>query len=130
MLWASQTPKARNEAFNVVNGDVFRWSWMWQRLADWFDVPAASFDGAVRPLEMQMANDEALWREIAGRHHLAEPDLNRLVSPWHTDADLGRPIEVVTDMSKSRRLGFLDYLPTDDAFYALFDMLRADRLIS
>ncbi len=44
----------------------------------------------------------AAWREIATRHELAEPDIDRLISPWHTDADLGRPIEVVTDMSKSR----------------------------
>ena len=28
LLWAATTPAARNEAFNVVNGDVFRWSWM------------------------------------------------------------------------------------------------------
>ena len=60
---------------------------------------------------------------------LAEPVLDRLASPWHTDADLGRPIEVVTDMSKSRRLGFTGYQPTDDAFFALFEQLRADRLI-
>lgn len=26
LLWASTEPKAANEAFNVVNGDVFRWS--------------------------------------------------------------------------------------------------------
>jgi hypothetical protein len=58
-----------------------------------------------------------------------EADLTRLASPWHTDADLGRPIEVVTDMSKSRRLGFTAYQPTDDAFFALFAQLRADRLI-
>ena len=25
LLWASTTPVARNQAFNVVNGDVFRW---------------------------------------------------------------------------------------------------------
>jgi hypothetical protein len=32
-------------------------------------------------------------------------------------------------MSKSRRLGFTAYQPTDDAFFALFERLRADRLI-
>jgi nucleoside-diphosphate-sugar epimerase len=36
MLWAATTPAAANEAFNVVNGDVFRWSWMWGRIAGWF----------------------------------------------------------------------------------------------
>jgi len=129
LLWAAETEAAHDQAFNVVNGDVFRWQWMWSRIAEWFGVEAAPFDGTVRPLERQMADDAPLWRAIAERENLAEPDLDRLASPWHTDADLGRPIEVVTDMSKSRRLGFTAYQPTDDAFFALFERLRADRLI-
>jgi nucleoside-diphosphate-sugar epimerase len=129
LLWAAETPAAHDEAFNVVNGDVFRWQWMWERIAEWFGVEAAPFDGVVRPLEQQMQGDAAAWRAIAEREGLAEADLSRLASPWHTDADLGRPIEVVTDMSKSRRLGFTAYQPTDDAFFDLFERLRADRLI-
>jgi len=129
LLWASTTPKAANEAFNVVNGDIFRWNWMWGRIASWFGIEAAPFDGTVRPLEEQMANDASLWADIARRRNLKESDLNRLASPWHTDADLGRPIEVVTDMSKSRRLGFTDYQATDMAFFDLFQSLRDDRLI-
>jgi nucleoside-diphosphate-sugar epimerase len=129
LLWATETQAAHDQAFNVVNGDVFRWRWMWSRIAGWFGLEAAPFDGVVRPLEQQMADDDGLWRRIAEREGLAEPSLARLASPWHTDADLGRPIEVVTDMSKSRRLGFTGYQPTDDAFFALFERLRADRLI-
>jgi nucleoside-diphosphate-sugar epimerase len=129
LLWAARTPAAANEAFNVVNGDVFRWKWMWSRIAGWFGLEPASFDGSIRPLEDQMSGDADLWRKIAERESLAEADLGRLASPWHTDADLGRPIEVVTDMSKSRRLGFTAYQPTDDAFFALFEQLRAERLI-
>ena len=129
LLWATDTPAAANEAFNIVNGDIFRWKWMWGRIADWFGLEPAPFDGTVQPLERQMADDDATWRAIAVREGLAEPDLRRLASPWHTDADLGRPIEVVTDMSKSRRLGFTGYVATDDAFFDLFARLRADRLI-
>ncbi|MGY8712106.1 NAD-dependent dehydratase, partial [Bradyrhizobium sp. 18BD] len=129
LLWAAETPAAANQDFNIVNGDVFRWSWMWARIADWFGLEPAPFDGTVLPLEQQMADDAAVWRSIAERDGLAEPDLARLASPWHTDADLGRPIEVVTDMSKSRRMGFLVYQPTDDAFFDLFRELRAERLI-
>ena len=66
---------------------------------------------------------------IAEKHNLVEPDLAVLASAWHTDADLGRPIEVVTDMSKSRKLGFLDYQPTDDSFFDLFTTLRQRRII-
>jgi hypothetical protein len=76
-----------------------------------------------------MEGDAEIWRRIAARQNLIEPDLWRLASPWHTDADLGRPIECVTDMSKSRRLGFSAYQQTDEAFYDLFSTLRSDRLI-
>ena len=51
LLWAATTPQAANEAFNIVNGDVFRWSWMWGRIADWFGLAPVPFDGTVRPLE-------------------------------------------------------------------------------
>jgi len=129
LLWATETEAAHDQAFNVVNGDVFRWQWMWGRIADWFGVEAAPFDGTVRPLEQQMADSAPTWRDIAEREKLVEADIRRLASPWHSDADLGRPIEVVTDMSKSRRLGFTDYQPTDDAFFALFAQLRRERLI-
>jgi len=129
LLWAATTPEARNQAFNIVNGDVFRWKWLWPRLAGFFGVDWAGYEGEVRPLEAEMAQDGPVWREIAGRHGLAEPELDRLASPWHTDLDLGRPIEVMTDMKNSRRLGFAGFQPTEDSFLDLFGELRAERLI-
>jgi nucleoside-diphosphate-sugar epimerase len=127
--WAATTDAARNQAFNVVNGDVFRWSWMWTRLAGWFGLQAAPFPGEGIPLERQLADAGPIWDGIARKHHLAEQDLAVVSSAWHTDADLGRPIEVVTDMSKSRKLGFLDYQATDDSFLDLFARLREARII-
>jgi nucleoside-diphosphate-sugar epimerase len=129
LRWAATAPAARNQAFNVVNGDVFRWSWMWKRLADWFGVQAEELEGEGIPLEQQLADAAPVWKRMAGKHELAKDDLSVLTSPWHTDADLGRPIEVVTDMSKSRKLGFKEYQPTDESFFDLFEKLRADRLI-
>jgi nucleoside-diphosphate-sugar epimerase len=127
--WASTTQAARNQAFNVVNGDIFRWNWMWARLADWFGLQPAPYPGTATPLEQQLADAGPIWAEIARKHHLAETDLGVIASAWHTDADLGRPIEVVTDMSKSRRLGFLDYQATDESFFDLFARLRKARII-
>jgi len=127
--WASTTPAARDQAFNIVNGDVFRWKWMWARIAGYFGLEPAAFAGEGIPLETQLASAAPVWQGIAERHGLAEPDMTRLVSAWHTDADLGRPIEVVTDMGKSRRMGFLDYESTDESFFRLFGRLRAARLI-
>ncbi|EGH47840.1 hypothetical protein PSYPI_38427, partial [Pseudomonas syringae pv. pisi str. 1704B] len=89
----------------------------------------ADFPSEPAPLETQMANDQAVWDDIVREHQLKESDINRLISPWHSDADLGRPIEVVTDMSKSRKLGFTAFQASDDAFFDVFEKLRHDRLI-
>ena len=129
LLWACETLASANQAFNVVNGDVFRWSWIWSQIGGWFGLEPAPFDGRVLPLEEQMAEDGPLWAQPARRHRLIEAELTRVASPWHTDADLGRPLEVVTDMSRSRRLGFIEYQATDDAFFDLFERLRAERVI-
>ncbi|MFF7709354.1 NAD-dependent epimerase/dehydratase family protein [Pseudomonas sp. NPDC007930] len=129
LLWAATAPGAANQAFNIVNGDVFRWRWMWGRIAEWFGVQAADYPATPAPLEQQLAGSAEAWRALAGEHGLAEASIERLVSPWHTDADLGRPLEVVTDMSKSRGLGFTAYQATDEAFFRAFARLRAERLI-
>ena len=98
-------------------------------VAAWFGLEPAPFPTEVTPLEKQLAGAHAEWRALAESHHLVEPNLDHLVSAWHTDADLGRPIEVVTDMSKSRKLGFLDFQSTDDSFLDLFTRLRQERII-
>lgn len=129
LIWASTTDAARNQAFNITNGDVFRWRTLWFQLAEWFGIEAVGYDGAIHTLEAEMADDANLWQDMAAKYQLKEPELNRLASPWHTDLDLGRPIEVMTDMSKSRKLGFTVYQSTEDSFFDLFAQLRNERLI-
>ncbi|EPM92255.1 hypothetical protein A249_22359, partial [Pseudomonas syringae pv. actinidiae ICMP 18804] len=99
------------------------------QIAGYFGLEPADFPSQPALLETQMADDQAAWTRIAQEHQLKESDINRLISPWHTDADLGRPIEVVTDMSKSRKLGFTAFQASDDAFFEVFETLRRDRLI-
>ncbi|KJM63072.1 NAD-dependent dehydratase [Pluralibacter gergoviae] len=129
LLWAATAKEAANEDFNAVNGDVFRWNWLWPRLAAYFGIEAAEYPAQMIPLENRMQDAAEAWREIAAREQLREPDINRLASWWHTDADLGRPMEAFTDMSKSRKAGFTGYRSTLDSFTALFDRLKAENII-
>jgi len=129
LIWAATSPQAKNQAFNVVNGDIFRWSRLWHKIADYFDIERVGYEDAIHPLEKEMANDQITWTKIAEKYQLEEHHLDRLASAWHTDLDLGRPIEVMTDMSKSRKLGFLTYQNTEETFFGLFDELKKSRLI-
>lgn len=129
LVWAAGSPAAANEDFNIANGDVFRWDWLWPRLAAYFGIESQGGMAHMMPLENRMLGAQEIWADIASQHHLREPDINKLVSWWHTDADLGRPMEVFTDMSKSRRAGFTGYCSTLDSFIQLFDRLKEERII-
>ncbi|MGH1516887.1 SDR family oxidoreductase [Chryseobacterium sp. JK1] len=129
LVWASTTESAKNQAFNITNGDVFRWKWLWKRLADWFGVEYEGFEDSIKPLEKELENDKQIWKEIAEKYNLNETRLDRLSSAWHTDLDLGRPLEVMCDMSGSRKLGFSAFKSTEDSFIEVFERLRAEKMI-
>jgi nucleoside-diphosphate-sugar epimerase len=127
--WAASSPQARNQAFNVVNGDVFRWRWLWPQIASYFGVKPAGPPEPIQPLAPKFANAASLWRSIADKHALVERDVDRLASWWHTDSDLGRQLECVNDMTKSRLLGFTLYQESRASFFQLFDRLRREKII-
>lgn len=129
LAWAATTPGCRNEAFNVVNGDMFRWRWLWPQIAAYFGLESEGPPPGGAPLETRMGGAPGEWRAIAERPGLIEPDVTRLASWWHTDGDLGRTIECVNDIGKSRRFGFFQHRDTLQAFYALFSRLVHERLI-
>ena len=129
LLWAATTPEAANTPFNTSNGDVFRWTWLWQQIADYFGIEAAPYPGHPTPLEGQMADAQAIWSDIVAKHGLQDIPVNTLASWWHSDADLGRTLECFTDMTNSRTLGFDAYQSTRSSFTDVFDELRARRII-
>jgi nucleoside-diphosphate-sugar epimerase len=129
IVWASTTDDARNEAFNVVNGDTFRWKRLWSVIANYFGILVADYPGQTSSLELQMKGKDAVWDSLIQKHGLQPVPLKRLASPWHTDLDLGRPMECVNAMGKSRKLGFLDYQDSEQSFIDVFDRLRRERII-
>ncbi len=127
--WAATTPAAADTAFNTANGDTFRWRWLWPRLAARLGVHPQGFAEQPRPLEEQMADAGPLWEHLADREGLRERDLARVASWWHTDGDLGRDLECLTDLARSRAAGFTGYRSTLACFLELFDRLEADRVV-
>jgi nucleoside-diphosphate-sugar epimerase len=129
MEWAATAPGAQNQAFNTVNGDTFRWRWLWNEIAEYFGIENGGCPSDVTPLESRMGDAKDRWAELAKTHDLVEHDVDKLASWWHTDADLGRTLECVNDMTKSRDFGFHDYQETRAALFDLFTRLRAEKVL-
>ncbi len=129
IIWAADHEEGHDQAFNIANGDVFRWRTLWPQIAEHFGVPWEGFVDEARPLEGRMRGTEDVWRRIVEENDLVEPDLSRVASWWHTDGDLGREIEALTDMNKSRTAGFLGFRDTRQSFFDLVARYREARII-
>jgi nucleoside-diphosphate-sugar epimerase len=124
MVWATTDARGHNEAFNITNGDVFRWRSLWPRIADYFGLEPVGYRDQIKALEHRMTGMDEVWERIASREGLVEPDISRLASWWHTDGDLGRAIECVTDMTKSRQHGFHGFRSTPQSFFDTVSQYR------
>lgn len=129
LIWAGTHPEGENEAFNIANGDVFRWRWLWPKIAAHFGLEWEGFEGEPRLLETQMQGMQETWASIAAANGLVESDLGKLASWWHSDGDLGREIECLTDMTKSRKAGFQGFRATTDSFFDKVERYREARII-
>jgi nucleoside-diphosphate-sugar epimerase len=129
LVWSATTPAAANTAFNVVNGDVFRWKKLWRQIADYFGIGVGAYPGEARPLAQSLAEVGPEWDGIVAKHGLRRTRVEDIAPWWHVDADLGRTQETLTDMSRSRERGFLEYQRTSAAMVRLFDRLRRERVI-
>lgn len=129
LLWVVTTPGTENVAYNTANGDVFRWVWLWARIAEYFGLPVGEYPGQPTPLVGQMADADTVWDGIVSKHKLTPHRVGTLASWWHTDADLGREVECFTDMTNSRTRGFTAYQSTPGSFFDVFDALRAQKII-
>ncbi|KQQ22085.1 NAD-dependent dehydratase [Rathayibacter sp. Leaf299] len=126
-VWAATDPGSRNQAYNITNGDVFRWSRMWPALAAFFELETAP------PLRMElaevMADKGPLWDGMVRRHDLL-PTPYEDVSPWRFgDFVFSWDYDVLADASKSRRAGFHEYVDSEAMFLRIFQDLRDRRII-
>jgi nucleoside-diphosphate-sugar epimerase len=128
-VWSATDPAGKNEAFNTVNGDVFRWRQLWKLIADYFGVTDPGHPGEISPLEPRMAGADAEWEKIVAKYNLKPYKASEIASWWHSDADLGRQVETFADMGKSRKAGYREVQVTPDSFFDLFEQLRAEKII-
>lgn len=106
-IWAAVDPIAKNEAFNISNGDVFKWKHFWKVLAEQFEVENGGFEegGEGRKSLAEMMKDKGgVWDEIVKEKELLPMKLEEIGAWWFVDAVLS--IEGMLDiMNKSKEHG-------------------------
>jgi nucleoside-diphosphate-sugar epimerase len=107
LIWAAESPAARNQTFNLANGDVFSYRDIWPVLAECFGVPL----GRDRPftLEAEMARLAPVWAQLVAEQKLAAPaDLIAFLggSISLTDLCLASDLREVLSTINLRKAGF------------------------
>jgi len=131
LLWEATAIQAGDNAFNVVNGDVFRWDNMWKKIADYFGVSVGEYPGHAQPLSDRLSTPEIadLWTTITKKHDLKSYKLSEIAPWWHVEADLGRTLECINSMNKSWDMGWKGHRNSTKSFVDLFDFLKKDKII-
>lgn len=85
LVWAAKAPQAKEEHFNISNGEVFQWRDMWGALAKTLGVGMGD-DEPVR-VATYLTEREDLWRRIVEEHDLRPLSIAELVGESHHYAD-------------------------------------------
>jgi nucleoside-diphosphate-sugar epimerase len=126
-LWALSEDKARNQIFNVSNGDVYRWRQLWNELAAFYDLPIAE------PLAMstvsEMSEKAPLWDSMVARYGLHATPYEQIANWAFVDWMLNFREETILSTIKIRQAGFADCIDTHQSFRRQLTRLRDLRII-
>lgn len=133
--WAALAPAARNQTFNIANGDVFVWQNVWPTICEALDMPV----GDDRPLFLDdlLQDADRTWPAVVDAFGLTAPrDLRALVgqSLSYTDFQMGsgRAVAappVIVSTVHIREAGFHDCIDTEDMLRKWFALYRERRLL-
>jgi nucleoside-diphosphate-sugar epimerase len=133
--WAATSGNARNEVYNIANGDVFVWQEIWPVIAEAFGMEP----GEERPLRLAetMPTWEDEWLALAERHDLQGPRrFEDLVGQGFTFADYvfghGREPGIrvmISAITKLRQHGFHQTVDTEEMFRKWVRRLQDSRVI-
>jgi len=127
MVWAATTPGAADNAFNLVNGDLFRWRDLWPRIADLFAMPAGPVETA--SLAERMADKAPVWDDIVRSHGLRPTRFAELGDWAYLDFTLRFGFDSISAMTKARRHGFDRFVDTEESCLGWLRELRDRQVV-
>ena len=127
MLWAATDPRCANQAYNIVNGDTFRWRDVWPTLAAHFGMEP----GSVLPVRLRdaMADKEPVWEAIVRRHGLRPTRLGEIADWAFADVLFEGAWDQTASVVKAHRDGFTGMVDTEEMFLEILGEYRSLRLL-
>ena len=126
-LWAATEPRCANEAYNITNGDYFRWCNLWPGIAEVFGMPWA--EPQTISLTAQMADKAALWDVMVRKYGLHPYRFDQVVAWPFGDYVFATDWDVMSDLTKSRQHGFHDVVDSEEMFVRLLNQFRQQRIV-
>ena len=127
MTWAATSSEAANEAFNLTNGDAFRWANLWPQFAKFFAMEYAPPQAI--PLAEFMADKASLWEEIAPKYGLQAYSLQDLAVWQLGDFIFHCDWDVLLSSTKVQQAGFHRVVDSEAMFMSLFQTFRDRKII-
>ncbi len=127
MTWMATTPACRNEAFNITNGDFFRYENIWPTLANFFAMEVD--EPRHTDLVVAMADRAPLWDDIVRKHGLAANPFARVADWRFANYAWGADWDVMSDTLKCRKAGFLEFVDSQEMFLRVLGEFRERKVI-
>lgn len=134
IAWSGEAEKARNQIFNVTNGDVFVWPNVWPAIAR----ALGMVPGGHTPLQLdrEIRPQEKAWSEVRQRYGLVSGTLKEFVGLSFEYADYtmgyGRdrpgPPAIVSTI-KLMQAGFTEVMDTEAMFTKAIAQMQAKKLL-
>lgn len=136
-IFASTHSNCANQAFNVTNGDIINWRYMWPRLAEWFGCKATSdqkfkqttFKDGETHLDIslkQWAKDKReVWEKLCDRLESPESKATFDAGTWaFQDWVFQRTWSSPLSINKARKFGWMGHLDSFDSFVDAFTRFK------
>lgn len=125
-VWVSTQDQCANQAFNVHNGDVFRWRHLWPQIARFFDIEPA---GVVNLNLRDLMKDKApVWEQIVKKHQLKSLALEQMVS-WDYAQVFHNQWDSFANANRLQQSGFRERADTAQSLMGYLQQMRQARII-
>jgi nucleoside-diphosphate-sugar epimerase len=122
ILWLSTRQESTNRAFNITNGDAFRWRYMWPQLAERLGVRC----GVPRDIRLAtwMKDKGPVWDRIVAKHGLVPRSLDSVALWAFGDFVFRQDWDLLSNLTRLRQTGFSASIDTARMFEDQFEAYR------